>query len=195
MRTEPNYLEKTATFDVTRTYRYNLLRRWAPGPMALWIMLNPSDANEEKLDPTLFMVLGHTLELHVTLAASQLFSPDGPAMVSGECFGAFEVANLYAFATSKPEIMRAQKDPIGPGNDAAIRAAIERAAIVMVAWGDGAEPHRERVIAQMLADMGVQPYMLKATASGAPSHPLARGRSRIPIGTIPKPWHAKGLRP
>lgn len=182
---EPDYLEKTATFDATRTYRYNLLRRWAPGPMALWIMLNPSDANEEKLDPTLFMVLGHTLELSTTLAPSLSFEP----------FGAFEVANLYAFATSKPEIMRAQKDPIGPDNDAEIRAAIERAAIVMVAWGDGAEPHRERVIAQMLADMGVQPYMLKATASGAPSHPLARGRSRIPIGTIPKPWHAKGLRP
>jgi hypothetical protein len=187
---EPEYIERSAHFDPSGVYRYGLVRRWAPGPVALWIMLNPSEANAVKLDPTLQMVLGHTLKLHATLAASERV----PRGFTGEPFGGFEVANLYAFVTSKPEIMRAAADPIGPDNDAAIAAAVKRAAIVMVAWGDGADPVRERQVAQMLADMHVQPWMLRPTSSGAPSHPLARGKSRIPIGTIPRPWYAKGLR-
>lgn len=197
---EPAYIEKSAVFDESRTYRYLLTRRWALGPSVLFVMLNPSKADEEKLDPTLMRCLEFTT----------LWTPPVFGQSTHEIFGGFEVCNLYAFRSSDPNdlwnprtvtledgdtiTLPAPADPIGPENDAAIEAAVKRAWLVIAGWGDGAMPHRERRVAQMLSDLGVQPYMLRATKSGAPSHPLARGKSRIPNTTKPVPWHAKGLR-
>lgn len=198
--TEPVYTEATASFDDDRIYRYNLLRRWMPGPTALFIMLNPSDGNEDDLDPTLHRcIFDFTMQWKIRPArlgysADAIFPSAHMILDGSEAFGAMEVANLNAFVSSDPDIMRAAKDPIGPNNDAAISSAVKRASLTIAAWGDRADPARERAVAQMLSDMGVQPYALRLTKSGAPSHPLARGRSRIPSGTIPKPWHARGLR-
>lgn len=48
------YLSAGAEFDEPeRVYRFNLHRRWAEGSTLLWIMLNPSIADEHVLDPTL----------------------------------------------------------------------------------------------------------------------------------------------
>lgn len=214
---EPAYIEQSAAFDESGMYRYNLVRRWAPGPSVLWIMLNPSTADELKLDPT----LQRCLHFSMTWDVPGVRGTHGcltHACCTGtyeDCdtstrFGAFEVCNLYAFRSSNPDdlwfprtviledgdtiTIPAPKDPVGPENDAAIVAAVRRSRLVIAGWGDGAKPDRERRIAQMLADLGVQPYTLRLTSSGAPSHPLARGKSRIPNTATPIPWHAKGLR-
>lgn len=179
---EPDYTEKSADFDATGLYRYGLVRRWAPGPIVLWIMINPSTANAVKLDPTLLRCLGFTMRWEPSLDAGW------PA------YGAFEVANLYAFRSSNPDDLWKQHDPIGPENDAKILAAVKRATLVICGWGNDAQPDRERQIAQMLADNGVQPYCLALCKNGSPSHPLARGKARIPDTATPVPWHAKGLR-
>ena len=50
-----------ALFDADRKYRYLLWRRWAPGAPLLWIMLNPSTADETELDPTLLSAWGRGL--------------------------------------------------------------------------------------------------------------------------------------
>lgn len=182
--TEPAYIESTASFDDERIYRYNLLRRWAPGPTALWLMLNPSTADEIRLDPTLRRCLGFTRSWH-----PGTYPIDVP-----DAYGAFEVCNIYALRSTKPAGLWRVADPVGPGNDAAIQAAAKRAAIVIVGWGGNAKPERERQVAQLLADIGVQPYTLQICKNGSPGHPLARGKLRIPDSATPIPWHAKGLR-
>lgn len=196
---EPEYLEATASFDETGTYRYNLLRRWAPGPTCLFILLNPSTADAKKLDPTAGRCLHWSMTWTTSVGATH---PDstGPGrrfaigMVKLVNFGAMEIANAYALRSTDPSELWKHPDPVGPNNDAAIAAAVKRASLVIAGWGGNAKPERVRQIAQMLCDMGVQPYTLKLCDGGVPSHPLARGRARVPDDVKPVPWYAKGLR-
>jgi hypothetical protein len=191
MMAEPAYLESSAIFDDERIYRYNLLRRWASGPTCLWLMLNPSTADETKLDPTLRRCLAFTRAWNPGIR--QLIVGGEPKcfgfMSMHDHFGAFEVCNLYALRSTDPEGLWKVPDPVGPNNDVAIQTAAKRAHLVIVGWGDNAKPARERQIAQLLADVGVQPYALKLCKSGSPNHPLY-----LPETAKPFPWHAKGLR-
>lgn len=193
--TEPTYIESSASFDDRRIYRYSLVRRWDSGPTCLWIMLNPSTADETKLDPTLRRVLGFTQSWDPeSINGITLYPPY-------KRFGAFEVCNLYAFRSTDPEALWARTlfdpvsgshvpfDPIGPDNDEAIQIAAKRAQLVIVGWGTNARPERERKVAQLLADVGVQPYALGLAKKGQPVHPLYMPASKKPV-----PWHAKGLR-
>lgn len=191
---EPSYVDASAAFDASGAYRYELLRRWAPGPTCLWIMLNPSTADATKLDPTLRRCLGFT-------RSWETGNPRDP----GEGFGAFEVCNLYAYRSPHPRdlwyerkivrddgcwtIHRPPDDPVGPNNDAAIQSAAKRASLVIVGWGVNAKPERERHVAQLLADVGVQPHALRVAKNGSPSHPLY-----LPETMRPFRWHAKGIR-
>jgi len=45
-------IEQGAVFSPDRVYRYRLDRRWAAGGRVVWVMLNPSDADETRTDPT-----------------------------------------------------------------------------------------------------------------------------------------------
>lgn len=189
--TEPVYIEATASFDSTRTYRYTLLRRWAEGPSVLWVMLNPSTADEERLDPTLRRCLQFTRSWGMYMPSRSVVRRDALAAVP---FGAFEACNLYAFRSTKPKGLWRAADPVGPNNDAAIQSAAKRASLVIVGWGTNAKPERERRVAQILSDVGVVPHALGTCSNGAPLHPLARGKMRVPDTARPSAWHAKGLR-
>lgn len=197
---EPDYTESTASFDDDRIYRYSLLRRWATGPCALWVLLNPSKADEKKLDPTARRCLGFTRSWNGPDDSGRvLVSREGVmgvrrahaehVIVQGLPFGAFEIVNLYAFQSKDPNDLWRVGDPVGPGNDAAIQAAAKRADLVMVGWGTNAKPDRERAVAQLLADVGVQPHALRIAKRGSPWHPLY-----LPETLRPFPWHARGLR-
>jgi hypothetical protein len=160
---EPVYTEARAAFDDERIYRYLLTRAWKgvefsqgtrtckPGDRVLWIMLNPSTADETKLDPTLRRCLGF----------AHRWGFDG-----------FEICNLYALRSTDPKGLWSVADPVGPNNDAVIQAAAKRAALVVVGWGGNAKLDRERAVTQLLADVGVRPYCLGTTDKGAPRHPL-----------------------
>lgn len=192
--TDPVYIESSAVFDKDRIYRYSLVRRWKPGPMVLWVMLNPSTADETVLDPTLRRCLGFTQRWGHALGD----------------FGGFVVCNLYAFQSTDPKglwerrtvdimspegvwmgtmIVNPPDDPVGPGNDDAIREAAKACDLTIVGWGGNAKPERERKVAQLLHDIGVKPQALRLSKDGSPGHPLY-----LPGNTKPFPWYAKGLR-
>lgn len=103
-----------AIYSPCQRYRYALTRVWQPdAPRATFVMLNPSTATEAQNDPTVERC-------------------ERRARALG--FGAFRVANIFAFRATDPRVMRAEADPIGPANDTAIAEAALWADQVVCAW-------------------------------------------------------------
>ena len=149
-----------AVFDPTRRYRYSLWRVWERSAgVVLWIMLNPSTADESVLDPTLRRCQDYARRWG---------------------FGGFEVANLYAYRSPNPDDLWRQDDPVGPLNDRAILLHCAQAKLVMVGWGGKAKSDRVSAI-QTLLPIGTM--CLRKNADGSPVHPLYQPKTLEPI-----PW-------
>lgn len=156
-------------------YRYTLDRTddaslWFQmhAPRVLWIMLNPSTADETLDDPTIRRVRGFTHRLGSS---------------------GFTVVNLYAYRATKPADLWKAADPVGPDNDPTIRmlaftARMEDAPII-AAWGANAKPER---VAEVLALPHVGDlHCLGITKDGAPRHPLY-----LPLDAPLIPWTPVG---
>lgn len=133
-------------FDDTRTYRYSLVHTWdASLPTMTFVMLNPSTADEQDLDPTLRRCKGFAIR---------------------EGYGSIRVLNLYAYRTKDPKELFRAEDPVGPENDDTLAGL---SGPVVAAWGGDAKRERVRRALEIL------PRTLLAfgfTKSGQPWHPL-----------------------
>ena len=128
-------------------YRYKLERKWGPDPSNIvgFIMLNPSIADGESNDPTMTRV--------INFARSWGF--DGVI-----------VCNLYAYITPQRELLTQVDDPVGPENEAYVRALVDECSTIVYGWGnDGREP-------QWLRDLVSSPFCLAMNQGGQPKHPL-----------------------
>jgi len=152
----------TATYSDCERYRYALTRTWdAGGKRVLFVMLNPSKATEVQNDPTVERC-------------------ERRARALG--FGAFQVTNIFAWRDTDPFQMRKAKDPIGPGNDAAILAGVAWADQVIAAWGThGAHMNRGPQMTALLQGTGKPLYTLGLSKHGHPKHPLYISYSQQPI--------------
>ncbi|MDN5786374.1 DUF1643 domain-containing protein [Pseudorhodobacter sp.] len=153
--------ESVAIYSPCEAYRYALTRVWDRAQTKVtFVMLNPSTATEVQNDPTVERC-------------------ERRARALG--FGAFRVVNIFAFRATDPKVMRAQMDPIGPGNDAAIRAAAEWADQIVCAWGShGTHLDRGATVTRMLRNLHRPLLQLGLTKSGQPKHPLYIGYDRKP---------------
>jgi hypothetical protein len=155
-----------AVYSPCERYRYSLTRVWdEAGRRALFVMLNPSTATEVQNDPTVERC-------------------ERRARTLG--FGAFRVCNIFAWRATDPKVMRAQADPVGPLNDAAIRDGCAWADTVICAWGThGAHLGRGPEVAALIRAAGVTPFHLGLSKAGHPKHPLY-----IAYTCGPEPWPA-----
>ena len=163
---------RDATLSPNGVYRWTLSRRWGDGDDVLWIMLNPSTADATKDDPTIQRIVRFS---------------------DGWGYGGLCVVNLYPYRTSDPAACRrwveALDDPDAMYQNAEIIAQIApRSALTLAAWG--AAPWAQTWAKGLIADwMGAAKlHCLGKAANGAPKHPLARGRNRIPDTQQPEPW-------
>jgi hypothetical protein len=156
--------EAGATFSPCRRWRYLLWRRWdAAKPVANFLMLNPSTADEVKLDPS-------------CTRARRYAEAWG--------YGALIVTNIFGFRNTNPNELRKTPDPIGSGNDAAIVRAARESAIVVCAWGNhGAFLERSSRVKALLKKEKL--YALRVNANGEPAHPLY-----LPGSLKPRRWQA-----
>lgn len=140
-----------AAFSTCRRWRYLLWRRWDEAkPVANFLMLNPSTADEVKLDPS--------------CTRARLYAQRWG-------YGALIVTNLFGWRATDPDEMKAARDPVGRGNDRAILAAAREAAIVVCAWGNhGAHRARSEEVRKLLARQAL--HVLRMNGSGEPAHPL-----------------------
>jgi len=141
-----------AIFDPSRRYRYRLWRRWGTGPTIVWIMLNPSTADAQRLDPT--------VRLCFTLSRAW-------------GYGRLDVLNLFALRATDPDALYRAADPIGLANNQTILDATNEGGRIVCAWGNhGKLFHRDEAVMGILARMGVRAMCLGLTSEGAPRHPL-----------------------
>lgn len=163
-------------FSPCRTYRYTLVDEWdASKPRIMFIGLNPSTADEQKLDPTLNRI--HKWS-------------------EGWGYGSFVMTNLFAFRSPHPKVMQACEEPIGPLNDYWLAKSAECSQRVVLAWGNGgAWMSRGDLVERMLTLLPLGPRAfscLGQTMHGYPTHPLARGKHRVPDDVQLQVWGANG---
>lgn len=133
-------------------YRYRLTRTWSEKPPMAFVMLNPSKADAVQDDPTIRRCVGFARR---------------------EGCGGIVVVNLYGLRSTDPAGLKVVDDPVGPENDAHIRAVVAAADLVVVAWGArvlGRE--RPSAVIHMIEWAGKIPWCFGVTASGEPRHPL-----------------------
>jgi hypothetical protein len=142
-----------AVFSRCRRWRYLLWRRWdARLPVANFLMLNPSTADEFKLDPS--------------CTRARLYAERWG-------YGALIVTNLFGWRATEPADMKAARDPVGRGNDRAILRAALESAIVVCAWGNhGAHHGRSTSVRELLQEAGIALHALRVNGDGEPAHPL-----------------------
>lgn len=151
-----------AVYSPCERYRYLLTRVWEPdGRRALFVMLNPSTATETQNDPTVERC-------------------ERRARALG--FGAFRVTNIFAFRATDPRVMRAEADPVGPGNDAALSGSAGWADTIVCAWGThGAHRGRGPQVERLLRATGLPLFHLGLSRDGHPKHPLYIGYDVRPV--------------
>lgn len=139
-------------------YRYTLTRVWSPGPLALWILANPSTADASEDDHTATKAMGFSRRWG---------------------FGGYVFTNLGAWRSTDPKQMLAARktgaDVVGPKNDEVIRYLAYNLRWVVCAWGDCLGPwgtKRGQEVRATLAGMGIVPCHLGLTSAGNPKHPL-----------------------
>lgn len=156
--------EAGARFSACRRWRTLLWRRWdSARPVANFLMLNPSTADEQRLDPS--------------CTRARIYAQKWG-------FGGLIVTNLFAWRATDPAEMKSAHRPVGNGNDAAILSAAREAKLIVCAWGNhGAHLGRSGQVISLLREAGIDLHFLKMNACGEPAHPLyLRGSLR------PRPW-------
>ena len=142
----------TAVASGCGRYRYELTRRWAVGPVAVMVGLNPSTADHEVDDPTTRRCVGF-------------------AKAWG-C-GGLVLVNLFALRSTDPRRLRDHDDPVGAMNDRFLAAALDAAGDrpVVACWGvRGTLRGRDAEVLALFGDRPVQCF--GRTRDGHPRHPL-----------------------
>jgi len=154
-------MDKSAYISKDGLYRYCLTRIWdREKPFVCFIGLNPSTADAENDD--------QTMRKEINYADSW-------------GYGGLYKANLFAFRTKEPKVMKKAIDPIGPENDFWITAAVSLCDLVLFAWGnDGLFMDRGIQVVDMIkAERKV--YCLTKTKLGQPGHTLYLKKDLKPI--------------
>ncbi len=146
------YQEKTiikgAVLSPCKKYRYQLWRIWDDSkPKVMFLMLNPSTADEKDDDATIRKCMRYTRKWG---------------------YGGFYVGNLYGFRSTEKSVLKKVKNPIGEVNDEHLKLLSKKCEKVVCAWGNG-EGRPERIF-KSFKDL----YYLKLNKDReeSPAHPL-----------------------
>lgn len=155
-----------AEFSTCRSYRYRLRYSLTGGDVAatperavLFVMLNPSTADELEPDPTVRRCMGFAR----SWGATDLL-----------------VANLFALRSTDPAALKSHPNPIGPLNDA-VFSDLPRSCTIIAAWG--AHPMAKDRAKRVVELIGRPLFALGVTKDGHPRHPLY-----MPAKSCPLEW-------
>lgn len=150
----------TAVFDAppdTAQYRYLLTRRWTTTLPAVTLLgANPSKARAATSDQTVTKIGGFARRLP-------------------NC-GGFDLLNLCALISTKPEGLTLHPDPVGPRCDEFLDAYVQHSGPVIAMWGDIPEvAERALKVTARLVAAGVPLLCFGTNKAGSPRHPARLG--------------------
>jgi hypothetical protein len=166
-------MRRSAVISDCTLYRPELRRIWDDRlPLLVVAMLNPSRADDSQEDPTLLALIWF-------------------ARAWG--YGGLLIVNLYDWRSPDPDAMRrepARKSPLNDGYlESALALAQAHGTPVLAAWGNHGDFEGEATrFTDRARQRGVTLICLGTTQSGAPKHPMARGKHRIPRDQQPIIW-------
>lgn len=153
-----------AILSADHEHRYWLWRIWERGkPLLIVCMFNPSTADSRKDDPTVMRLCQWARRWG---------------------YGGILIVNLHSYRSPDPSVIHTMKPgrSWGDAQPAALGHAIDLAAQqgspILAAWGALADKRDVEPFRQ--AAQGVELICLGRTANGSPTHPMARGRARVP---------------
>lgn len=153
-----------AEFSPDRRYRYRLDAALSDdGGVCMFLMLNPSKADETRSDPT--------------VTRCKRFAARWG-------YGALSVCNLFALRSTDPAALTASEDPVGAENDKHLLKAARAADAIVCAWGNHGEiMNRGKRVERALRGAGLSGRMrhLGLTKRDHPRHPLYLRRDARPI--------------
>lgn len=142
--------KKDAMLSYDKKHRYHLFRFWdLTKPSIVFIMLNPSTADEEKDDPTIRKCVQYAKNWG---------------------YGLLFVVNLFSYRTTDPSVLKKADKTKNEYTDMYISQIANNAKKVICAWGSSlkVEDRVAEVKNQILCDL----YALKINKDGNPTHPL-----------------------
>jgi hypothetical protein len=145
---------RKATISSEGLYRYKLYRKWKDDMTRtiLWVMLNPSTADDKLEDATIRRCIG--------------FSDSWG-------YGALYVGNLNAYRSTNPKHLLPPSVDEALLNTGHILDMMEQSDLIVCAWGTMG-------LRKPPAFLGKELYVLGLTAEGYPKHPL-RLRGDTPL--------------
>lgn len=137
---------------VDGTYRYKLWRKWDDSkPLIMYIMLNPSRANDKLDDPTIRRLIQFSIEMG---------------------YGGFYVGNIYAYINSNPLELFLQKrmgiNITGEWNMEHLRRMGRKVDEVCFAWGANYDIPEKHWLKRLFPNA----LCFGHTKDGNPKHPL-----------------------
>lgn len=162
-----------AEFDPSERYRYRLWRSWGPPSLGrvVFVMLNPSTADAQILDPTVRRCVNRT---------------------KAWGFSRVDVVNLWPLRSTDPIQIKIDQEPLDVANENRrhIAAALEGADLVICAWGqNGGYLGRDRMITDWILECrGGQRGLFSYghNLDGSPVHPLYLPDDQ-PLAPFPTP--------
>lgn len=145
-------VDRGADFSGGGIWRYRLWRIWNKTlPVLIFVMLNPSIANEDQNDPTVERCERRARRLG---------------------FGGVVVYNVFAFVSTDPDALKLTLDPVGPMNNIHLdnMHALYPCRVVVCAWGKHAGKRGQDVAALLSKHSAL--HCLKLNKDGSPQHPL-----------------------
>ncbi len=148
----------SAIFSPCRKYRYTLTRIWNGNkPLASFIGLNPSTADEIKNDPTVTRCINYAKRWG---------------------YGGIIMLNIFAFRATVPKMLKSAAEPIGKDTDVWITAKSQETDLTIACWGTHGEfMDRGKEVLKLLNDF----KCLGITKHGYPKHPLYLRNDLEPI--------------
>ena len=136
---------RRAEFSIDKTERYSLKREWDKSKnKILYIMLNPSLADDKNDDPTIRRLISFTKKYN---------------------YGGFLVGNIFTTITPNPKEIDKSKG-ISDKNFEKLLKLINKVDQIVYAWGDNIEEP------QLLKELVLNPKCFGKNLNGSPKHPL-----------------------